>query len=69
MKVTYDRVADAVYIAFKEIADGEVSYSVEAVSDKVIMDFDAQGHLVGIGVHRASRNLPPEVLQEAEAIS
>jgi len=69
MKVTYDKVADAVYITLKEVADGEVSYSVEAVRDDIIMDFDAQGHLVGIDVQYANSNLSPEVLQEAEVIS
>ena len=71
MRIRYDSSADAAYI---EIA-GEIGLRGIAstylcdpreVQGMINLDFDADGHLVGIEVMGASKRLPPEALQAAE---
>lgn len=70
MKVTHSVNADAVYIAFKEIAFGESAVQHAVVSDKlrpeVILDIDTEGRLIGIEVLGATEGLPPEFLEAAD---
>lgn len=46
MKIEYSKASDALYVYFKEVP---VARSKE-VEEGVVIDFDAQGHLVGIEV-------------------
>ena len=69
MRVTYTPGVNAAYITFRELAEGEViTRSVEVVPDQVLVDFDAEGRIVGMDVQYATDNLPPQVLEEAEVI-
>ncbi|GIW55138.1 MAG: hypothetical protein KatS3mg082_1542 [Nitrospiraceae bacterium] len=50
MKIEYSKEADALYVYFKQ---DKVARSVE-IEEGVVVDLDAQGHLVGIEVLDAS---------------
>ncbi len=66
--VTYDKEADAGYIAFVRIKDGEAKRQ-EAVSfpghGEVVLDFDDAGRLLGLEVIGARSLLRPEVIAAA----
>ncbi len=59
--VAYDPEADAAYIRFSA---GRVEES-EEVSPGIVLDYDEDGHIVGMEVLHARRQLPPELLVEA----
>ena len=74
MKIEYSKGADALYVYFRE---AEVAQSRE-VQEGVVVDFDADGQLVGIEVLDASarfslrelvnvsiENLPLEMIEES----
>jgi uncharacterized protein YuzE len=74
MKIEYSKKADALYVHFREV---EVAQSKE-IQEGVVVDFDAQGQIVGIEVLDASvrvglrdlvnvsiENLPLEMVGEA----
>jgi uncharacterized protein YuzE len=72
MKVTYDRLADAAYIYLRtERQPGQSARTYacdpKAVRGMINLDFDAEGHLLGIEVLPA-RLLPKELLDQAEII-
>ena len=67
MKVTFDKQADAVYIYFKEILEGEVTHTI-SLNDTVNIDFDETGKTLGIEVLDATKNLPLEVIKQAIVI-
>lgn len=50
MKIEYSKPADALYVYFKQT---EVAKSKE-VEEGVVLDFDADGHLIGIEILDAS---------------
>jgi len=52
---TYDPEADAVYIPVSDARPSEA----EEVAPNVVLDFDAEGRVVGIEVLWASRTLAP----------
>ncbi len=73
MKIEYSKAADALYVYFKQ---SEVAKSKE-VEEGVVVDLDADGHLVGIEILEASvrvgipdlvnvsiENLPLEMVTE-----
>jgi len=62
MKIEYDREADALYVMFRSCP---VDHSTE-VEEGVVVDFDAQNHVVGVEVLDASRRLSAEELTSAE---
>lgn len=64
MKVTFDKDADAVYIYFKEILDGDVANTI-SLNDNVNIDFDESGKTLGIEILDATKNLPVEVIKQA----
>ncbi len=71
MRVTHDPGADAAYIYLKDpIADGEVKNSVECESDDdaagIVLDFDANGVLLGIEVLHPQKKLPKDLLDSAD---
>lgn len=60
MKVRVDKVAGAAYITLvKEIGKGEVKKSVHFQGrDEIILDFDKEGHLLGIELLNLDRLHP-----------
>ncbi len=73
MKIEYSKTADALYVYFKQC---EVAKSRE-IEEGVVVDLDAEGHIVGIEVLDAStrigvrnlvnisiENLPMELVEE-----
>jgi uncharacterized protein YuzE len=74
MRATYDPGSDAAYIYLKDrIAYGEVKNSVECENDDdaagIVLDFEANGVLLGIEVLRPRKTLPKELLDHAERIA
>ena len=67
MKITYDKEADAVYIYFKEIAEGEVVQTI-SLNESVNIDLGKDGKTLGIEILNASKNLPINTLKSAVLI-
>lgn len=59
--VAYDPEADAAYIRFSA---GTVEES-EEVSPGIVLDYDKDGHIVGMEVLQARKQLPPDMLVQA----
>ena len=59
MKLLYDRETDSLYIDFNAAPSAD---SIE-VSDGVVLDVDADGHLVGIDIQHASAVLDLSTLE------
>jgi uncharacterized protein YuzE len=72
VRVTHSVGGDAAYIYLKEISEGEAVWQHlvddERARGMVVLDFDADGKLIGIEVVGASHGLPAEVLEGAEQI-
>ncbi|MCP3425686.1 DUF2283 domain-containing protein [Rothia sp. AR01] len=72
MKLHYDPVAGAAYLALPDIiADGEVAETLVAIQTpggkgELNIDFDAEGRLLGIEILGARDLIAPEVLERAE---
>jgi len=64
MKIEVDKQADAAYIYFKEIAEGEVKTTI-SLNDSINVDLDSDEKIVGIEILDASKNLPKIPLGEA----
>jgi len=72
MRVEYDPTVDAAYLYLVEQEDVSVASThlcnpVE-VGFELALDFDANGRLVGIEVHAASKHLPKEILDSAKIL-
>ena len=67
MKITFDKEADAAYIYFKEIGEGEVSQTI-CLNDSINVDLDKDGRTLGIEILDATHNLPSSTLRTAEII-
>jgi len=70
MKISYDQATDSLYI---HLAD-RASVDSDEVNDGVVLDFDANGALVGIDVQHASeradiRNLSISTLPLGELVA
>ena len=63
MKIKLDKEADAVYIYFKDISEGEVKTTI-SLNDNINIDLDSEGKMLGIEVLDASKNLPKTQLKE-----
>jgi uncharacterized protein YuzE len=63
MKLHYDADTDSLYIGL----NARPSVDSREVQDGVVLDFDAQGHIVGIDIQHASEVLDLETL-EAESL-
>jgi uncharacterized protein YuzE len=61
LRVEYDPAANAAYIRFSS----EQVLESEEVADGIVLDYDTEGHIVGMEVLDARRNLPAAVLAEA----
>ena len=70
MKITYDKIADAVYIYVKyPIKRGESKKQIPVDSKAmIILDFDKKDRLLGIEILDASKSLNKKFLKEAERI-
>lgn len=66
MHVQYDSEADAVYVRLREPI-GDVKS--RRVDDARIVDYDAEGHVVGVELLDASHGIDLEGLPEADAIA
>lgn len=53
MQVTYSNDVDAGYIAFKDIAEGEIALSLP-ITDDLILDVDHEGNVLGLELLNAS---------------
>jgi uncharacterized protein YuzE len=53
MKMHYDHQTDSLYIELSE----KPSVDSNEVAEGVVLDFDAENHLVGIDVQHASKNV------------
>jgi len=68
MMIEYDKEADAAYIYFKEIDEGEVVKTI-SLNDSINIDLDSEGKTLGIEILDASENLPSVALQGASVIN
>jgi uncharacterized protein YuzE len=71
LRVTYSRAADAAFLYLRPVEPGGAVRQeiVGGVAEgNVILDFDADGRLVGIEVLDASRYLPGAVIAAADSI-
>lgn len=57
MRTEFDKDADAAYIYFKEIGNGEVAETI-TLNDSVNVDLDKKGVVLGIEILDASEHLP-----------
>lgn len=63
MKVTYDPIADASYLALVDIpAAVGVARTVAVAHEGINLDFNADGRLVGIEVLNAEMRLPASLI-------
>ena len=67
MKIEYDKLADAAYIYFKEIEEGEVVQTI-SLNESVNIDLDKDGKTLGIEILDARKNLPKNAINSATAI-
>lgn len=67
MNITFDKEADAAYIYFKEIAEGEVASTI-SLNESVNIDLDANGKTLGIEILDASKNLPLNALKSSTTL-
>jgi uncharacterized protein YuzE len=56
MKLVYDRESDALYARLSAV---EIVNS-EEVRPGVVLDFDAEGHIVAIEILDAAKQIPPD---------
>jgi uncharacterized protein YuzE len=73
VRVTLDRKADAAYVYLTEIDPGAATHThaiapTEVGGHMINLDFNNEWRLIGIEVIDASKALPAEVLDTAEAI-
>ena len=65
MKITYDKIADAMYIYVKK---AKVAKSVE-INDHTIIDVDSVGGLIGIELLAASKFVPKKLIKSSIQLS
>ena len=74
MKITYDPEANAAYISVLDpIPDGAATTQIHSIMTpgdrgEIILDFDTDGHLLGVEILQANQVLPPSVLATASTI-
>ena len=72
MRITWDKSVDAAYIYLTDSNDGKsfgrmVTVDPEDIDGMINLDFDSEGHLIGIEILSASSQLSPETLAQAES--
>ena len=68
MKITLDKEADAAYIYFKEISNGEVEKTI-SLNESINIDLDSEGKTLGIEILNASKNLTQSAMESASIIN
>jgi len=68
MRMEFDKEADAAYVYFKEIADGEVAETI-TLNDSVNVDLDKNGRVLGIEIIDASEHLPSSSFKSLVAVN
>ena len=68
MKIEYDKDADAAYIYFKDIEEGEVTQTI-SLNESINIDLDSEGKTLGMEILNASKNLPVSAIKSAVVIS
>lgn len=63
MKTTYDKEANALYVNFSD----EKVASTEELRPGIILDFDAHGHIIGMEMLDAEKQLSAEALKSLAA--
>ncbi|MEK6850681.1 MAG: DUF2283 domain-containing protein [Nanoarchaeota archaeon] len=66
MRTEFDKEADAAYIYFKEIGNGEVAETI-SLNDSVNIDLDKNGKVLGIEILDASEHLPSSAFKSLVA--
>jgi len=67
MKITLDKVADAAYIYFSDIEEGDVAKTI-TLNDSINIDLDSEGRTLGMEILNASKNLPLSTIESATII-
>ena len=67
MKIEYDKDADAAYLYFKEIAEGEIVQTI-SLNESVNIDLDKDGKTLGIEILDASKTLPANAIKSAVVV-
>lgn len=62
MKLTYDKQADAMYIALQGIKPKSVKKTI-ALNEDIIVDFNESKRIIGIEILGASKNLAKKELK------
>ena len=60
MKIQYDKIADAVYIYMKK---GKIFKTIK-MKDRLIVDTDKEGKILGLEILEASTQIPKSQLKE-----
>ncbi|WP_245413680.1 DUF2283 domain-containing protein [Mangrovicella endophytica] len=61
LRIRYDAETNAAYM---RLSEAQVAESAE-VSPDIVLDYDAEGHIVGIELLDARKQLPAELLAQA----
>jgi uncharacterized protein YuzE len=67
MRIELDKEADAVYVYFKDISEGEVDKTI-SLNDSINVDLDSEGRTLGVEIVDASKNLPASSMETAVAV-
>lgn len=68
MKIEFDREADAAYIYFTNISEGEAVKTI-SLNDSINVDLDKDGKTLGIEILDATKNLPKNFMKSSEIAS
>jgi len=67
MKIEYDKESDAAYIYLEyPLKDGQVKKTVE-MKENIMLDYDAEGRLLGMEILDASKNLSKHAFEKIAA--
>jgi len=67
MKITYDKKADAMYIALEKLSRGCAKQTFP-LNENIILDLNSEKRIIGIEILDASKNLSKNSLKTAEAV-
>lgn len=67
-QITHDTDIDAAYVRLVKTDDDERLTTLKVSDRSMYLDFDEDGHLVGIETLDASNDLPEELLDEAREL-
>jgi uncharacterized protein YuzE len=73
MRVSYDEESDLAYVTLVDLPEGmrtaghSVAIESEDERGKIVLDFNLDGHLVGVEVFNARHQLPPEAFDHVSS--